>query len=760
MMFNYFLLGFIAIFFNPSAGKEQQTYTYLSAKVMEEEIGIDWWDILNADASCCTNHGDQDDCENEGGEEEIGIDWWDILNADATCCPGNLDESDCNAEAGSNCVWFPKPNNEIAVAAGSQCVGASYVKCKRKGGIDACCTPACNGNAPKIPGGPDNAGPESSPPICGPETPSPVTPSPTKPACELGVNYQFEGGSCKISGDPHTTMFNGNRHDFQGTPTYSDAMGLRNQFYYIHPCSGESSADMPIKVAGTHYHWGSRDVSGVDYLSITLTDLNGDIYQVYLSSGIAGYTGPNSGASSNYDTANGNGLVTSLTSGTSTSIGTRFSIHYTQISHNHKASFKITIDGDKEFPIYMQGQTSYEGGRYKMHYVQMSVPQELKCFTCGLCGDFNIKTTGATTEAMETCDGNLIDYRAGWYVSYTPEAYDTYGWTWEKLFADNQCGLIDYDNKDNKKVPVVDACDPAIETDVINACDAAIAAQQDCCDTIGNGFCEGLNSDCKVDACAGANGDKTKIDEQIQAIIIDPIEAVCNNDDLIDENPLPDPLEFSCVKRTGPSVKTPGVDSSVTCQPGEVLTSCGVAGTHLLDGTYIDPASPNTCNAKTLSSSWDMKAVAVCCSFTGVTATVSTSTSTTMNGELQVVTTCPAGSSVTGCQVDIITGGMSRSGGDLRGSYAGSNAGKNTAPTSNGEADGVSTNNQCVAESQSSSTTIRGGAQCLSLSDGYEFDCVATSQYTSKSGFNGNCPTDYKLVGCMTYTPSNTLDAW
>lgn len=307
---------------------------------------------------------------------------------------------------------------------------------------------------------------------------------------------------------------------------------------------------------------------------------------------------------------------------------------------------------------------------------------------------------------------------------------------------------------------MVDACDPAIETDVINACDAAIAAQQDCCDTIGNGFCEGLNNDCKVDACAGANGDKTKIDEQIQAIIIDPIEAVCNNDDLIDENPLPDPLEFSCVKRTGPSVKTPGVDSSVTCQPGEVLTSCGVAGTHLLDGTYIDPASPNTCNAKTLSSSWDMKAVAVCCSFTGVTATVSTSTSTVMNGELQVVTTCPAGSAVTGCQVDIITGGMSRSGGDLRGSYAGSNAGKNTAPTSNGEADGVSTNNQCVAESQSSSTTIRGGAQCLSLSDGYEFDCVATSQYTSKSGFNGNCPTDYKLVGCMTYTPSNTLDAW
>ena len=127
-----------------------------------------------------------------------------------------------------------------------------------------------------------------------------------------------------------------------------------------------------------------------------------------------------------------------------------------------------------------------------------------------------------------------------------------------------------------------------------------------------------------------------------------------------------------------------------------------------------------------------------------------------------VITQCPAGSSVTGCQVNIETGGQyvdssAGKGGDIRGAYAGSNQGKATAPLSSG-----TTNNQCVAESQApeSETTIRGGAQCISLSDGYELECVAASELTNKDNFDGNCPDEYKLVDCMTYTLTATLDAW
>ena len=209
--------------------------------------------------------------------EEIGIDWWNILNADATCCPGHTSEVDCLNEGGSSCIWFEKPNNAIAAAAGSQCVGQSYVVCKRRNGITACCSPNCN-NIPGNPNNPPVGGPApGNTPVCGPKTttsrptprptPNPTpypTPQPTLP-CTLGIDYQFEGGSCKISGDPHTTIFNGNKHDFQGTPTVITQGFKRNQFYYIHPCAGESHDAMPLKVAGTHYHWGTRSVSGTKY---------------------------------------------------------------------------------------------------------------------------------------------------------------------------------------------------------------------------------------------------------------------------------------------------------------------------------------------------------------------------------------------------------------------------------------------------------------------------------------------------------------
>eukprot|EP00486_Rosalina_sp_Unknown_P008394 CAMPEP_0201577644 /NCGR_PEP_ID=MMETSP0190_2-20130828/24129_1 /ASSEMBLY_ACC=CAM_ASM_000263 /TAXON_ID=37353 /ORGANISM="Rosalina sp." /LENGTH=698 /DNA_ID=CAMNT_0048009901 /DNA_START=144 /DNA_END=2236 /DNA_ORIENTATION=+ len=677
--------------------------------------------------------------------EEDSIDWWNILNAEVSCCPGHTTAASCDNEGGSSCV-FLAANDPIAIEAGYQCVGTSFEKCKAAD-ITACCSPNCKGT-PGNPGNPPVGGPDpGNSPVCGPKvtpmpTPQPTTAAPT-PACELGVNYQFAGGSCTMSGDPHTRIYNSNKHDFQGTPLVpidpADPNGpLRNQFYYIHPCFGESDAAMPLKVAGTHYHWGTRSVSGIDHLSVTLTESSTEKYYVYLSSSVAAYADA-SNTPSDYDIAlqNAAGNLNHLSDGT-TSISSRFSIQYNSYSNSaQKSWFKITIDGDKDFTVYMQGQSGQVGtpARYRMHYVSMNVPEQLKCFTCGLCGDFNIFSTGATTEAMEGCDGSLINYRAGWNPTYTPEAFDTFGWTWEKYYTDNQCSTGPYDNQNNIQTPVTDPCgDATFANKVEAACIQAIADKSHCCGVIGGNFCDGLLEDCKVDACAGANGVESAIATQINEIIIGPIEAVCQDPTLVD-NEEPDPLDFECVVREGSSTNTPGSPSTVSCHAGEVLTSCGLRGVHQVYGTYIDPANPNTCMAGTMVTNYSVKAEAVCCTFTGVDATqvtVSTITSTVSTNN-QIETLCPVGSQVTGCQLNIESGDNNY----LRGAYSGANQGVNTPPST---ALPVDTHNQCVAESQRDATKIRGGAQCLSLPAGFEFDCVATAQYTNKGNFKGNCP--------------------
>ena len=73
--------------------------------------------------------------------KEFGINWYNILNAEITCCPYNYDQESCEREGGANCIWFRNPHNPIAQAGESQCLGQSYVRCKRKLGIDQICNP-------------------------------------------------------------------------------------------------------------------------------------------------------------------------------------------------------------------------------------------------------------------------------------------------------------------------------------------------------------------------------------------------------------------------------------------------------------------------------------------------------------------------------------------------------------------------------------------------------------------------------------------
>merc|ERR1719204_2193226 len=125
-------------------------------------------------------------------------------------------------------------------------------------------------DAPIIPGSPtraptDSAAPTtakpttaepttSAPTSAAPTTATPTTRSPTAaptPKCMLGATYAFEGVPCQISGESHTTMWNGGHHDFQGHPdkvfdvTENDGTTLKNQFYYVAPCADMSAMDLP-----------------------------------------------------------------------------------------------------------------------------------------------------------------------------------------------------------------------------------------------------------------------------------------------------------------------------------------------------------------------------------------------------------------------------------------------------------------------------------------------------------------------------------
>ena len=121
-------------------------------------------------------------------------------------------------------------------------------------------------------------------------------------------------------------------------------------------------------------------------MTIILTENGGaNTYFIYFSSALHQYVDVSTTmVSSDYDIAVANGAnLGTLVSNQEMNIGNRFKVLYTEIQSNSKAWLKVTIDGQAEFTVYMQAQPySQRNNRYAMHYVQMSVPSELKCLTC------------------------------------------------------------------------------------------------------------------------------------------------------------------------------------------------------------------------------------------------------------------------------------------------------------------------------------------------------------------------------------------
>ena len=220
-------------------------------------------------------------------------------------------------------------------------------------------------------------------------------------------------------------------------------------------------------------------------------------------------------------------------------------------------------------------------------------------------------------------------------------------------------------------------------------------------------------------------------------------------------------IQFNCQTRQGSSTSNPSQMSSVSCEENETLVSCGISGWQQIGGTYIDPQFPNICNAITLSASYSVQAIANCCEFppNSVNAIRTVTSVDTEDNGYQTVTVCPYGSTLTGCQVDYYSGGTPP-GDYIRGSYPGLAQDINTRPLQIGISGGINTGNQCIVESRDNASTLRGGAQCIEFSPQYELQCVTTGEYATKDGFTGNCPTDYTLIACNTYTTTRTLDSW
>ena len=164
-----------------------------------------------------------------------------------------------------------------------------------------------------------------------------------------------------------------------------------------------------------------------------------------------------------------------------------------------------------------------------------------------------------------------------------------------------------------------------------------------------------------------------------------------------------------------------GQQGIVTCDAnlGEILVSCGVAGAGTIQGTYIDPGDPMTCIAGKRISSGTAYAVANCCVFPEDSIVdfgpIINEIQLTNN---QVVTKCPSTTTLTGCVVsydyrsEVIN--------NIRGSYSGPQQAINTPPAQVGISGGIDTKNQCIAESRTKETTLRGGAQCLEMASNYE----------------------------------------
>eukprot|EP01083_Nonionella_stella_P135340 411724_1 len=207
-------------------------------------------------------------------------------------------------------------------------------------------------------------------------------------------------------------------------------------------------------------------------------------------------------------------------------------------------------------------------------------------------------------------------------------------------------------------------------------------------------------------------------------------------------------VPITCTPRNSPTTSGNPDTTTVSCNAGETMVSCGISGTDRIGGTYID--SSGVCTAYDYSSTANLFAVAHCCVFpTGASVTTSTVSSTTGT---DVSASCPTGSQLTGC----VGLRMSDDADLILGAYPGLQPSAPPPQTSSW----ISTSNTCNAVSNSP-TTVQAVARCVAVSNtDYALTCETKAAFTNTDNF-GTCNTDYDMMSCVGFTPTGLgLDAY
>eukprot|EP01083_Nonionella_stella_P041868 113314_1 len=189
-----------------------------------------------------------------------------------------------------------------------------------------------------------------------------------------------------------------------------------------------------------------------------------------------------------------------------------------------------------------------------------------------------------------------------------------------------------------------------------------------------------------------------------------------------------DASPFASIITGNPSVST------VSCNIGETMVSCGIEGSDNIGGTTIS-GSPSVCTSYNYSPTRSLRAVARCC-IVPSSALVTTSQVTSAAGQ-SVSTTCAAGAILTGC-VALYSSGIAN---NIQGAYSGV---QGSPPQTSAW---ISTGNKCNAAA-SAGTTVQAVANCLSIGGAsYSMNCETKATIAIGNGFGG-CKADYYMMSC------------
>ena len=141
--------------------------------------------------------------------------------------------------------------------------------------------------------------------------------------CELGVDYFVPGTPCTISGDPHYSLWNGARHDYQGA-------GDEGLYLYVSPCKGAHHGDIPFDIIGKHRSWKGA-VQGLEYLILVLfgddVDDDDDFHYLYFSASFQAVIAGANDVGPLFDDNVDSPFLVHFGSGSSVDIGARFKLY-------------------------------------------------------------------------------------------------------------------------------------------------------------------------------------------------------------------------------------------------------------------------------------------------------------------------------------------------------------------------------------------------------------------------------------------------